>query len=55
MYTKSDLQTLIEKLRVFLASVEHQIKTTPEVVPEKKPVKILAGFITHKKHTTSGT
>ena len=39
-YTKPDLETLIEELRTFLASVEQQAQTAPEPEPEnKKPVK----------------
>jgi len=35
MYTKDDLQTLIEELRAFLASVELQAQKAPETAPEK--------------------
>ncbi|MCX5806066.1 MAG: hypothetical protein NT010_08375 [Proteobacteria bacterium] len=38
MYTKNDLQTLAEELKTFLASIEKQIETAPEIVPIK-PVK----------------
>jgi ParB family transcriptional regulator, chromosome partitioning protein len=38
MYTKNDLQTLAEELKTFLASIEQQIETAPEIVPIK-PVK----------------
>jgi hypothetical protein len=41
MYTKNDLQTLAEELKTFLASIEQQIETAPEIVPIKpmeKPV-----------------
>jgi ParB family transcriptional regulator, chromosome partitioning protein len=39
MYTKNDLQILIEELKVFLTSIELQAQTAPDTVPEKKPVE----------------
>ncbi len=39
VYTKPDLESLIEELKAFLASAEKQLETTPEIVPEKKKGK----------------
>ena len=40
IYTKPDLETLIEELRTFLASVEQQVQTAPMPAPvTEKPVK----------------
>jgi hypothetical protein len=39
IYTKPDLQVLIEELKAFLALAEKQLETAPETVPEKNKGK----------------
>jgi len=36
-YTKPDLQTYLDELRVLVSLVEQKVQTAPEPVPEKPP------------------
>jgi hypothetical protein len=42
MYTKSDIQTFLDELRVLVSFMENQVETAPEIVSmkqtDKKPV-----------------
>ncbi|MCX5806023.1 MAG: hypothetical protein NT010_08155, partial [Proteobacteria bacterium] len=42
MYTKSDIQTFLDELRVLVSFMEKHVETAPEIVsvkqPDKKPV-----------------